>query len=347
VTLNNIRISVIVPIYNVEDYLKETIESLIFQSFNKFEIIIVDDKSTDNSYKIAAHFATIDSRIVLIQQDENKGVSAARNVGIKRAQGQFIFFLDGDDTIPYDTLERMYEAAIIQNSDIITGVYERFDSKVKAPANFFNQFPELKEEGIISIYSCPALLYSVYSCGKLFKRELIQNERFLDELEYGEDQVFTISAFLRSRKIYNLSSTVYNYRVREGSQSQSVYVNPVRNLKNLFVMLSELHKIFNQLIADEISSNKLFSIYFSRALHWNVWTAISNGVLSYNVPTRVQILDAYMRWMNEVPDYLFETNRQDFILINLKLDKIMEVVDSATRQSYINLVKLIKTKLSL
>ncbi|MGP0584729.1 glycosyltransferase family 2 protein [Paenibacillus timonensis] len=339
--------SIIVPMYNVEEYIQETIESLLSQPFDEIEIIVVDDKSTDNSYKIAAHFATIDDRIVLIKQSENKGVSVARNTGIKRARGQFIFFLDGDDTIPDDTIGKMYEAAATHNADIVTGVYERFDRKGSAPANFFNQFPELKVEGDISIYSCPPLLYSVYSCGKLFKRDLIQNERFIDQLGYGEDQVFTITAFLRSSRIYNLSATVYNYRVRDGSQSQSVYLNPIRNLENLFVMLRELQIIFNQYIADETSRIKLYSTYFSRALHWNIWTAISNGLLSYSVPTRVEILEKYKQWLNEIPDFLFITNRQDFDLVNLKLEKIAGVIDNTTKQSYVSLLEQTREKFLL
>lgn len=344
---NIINVTVIVPMYNVERYVQETIESILSQTLQEIEVILVDDYSTDRTYQIASHFANIDNRIVLLQHSENKGVSVARNAGIGRSRGQYIFFVDGDDTIPSDAIKKMYNAAVGQNADIVTGIYERFDNQGSYLVNFFNQYSELKQEGEINICNCPALLYSVYSCGKLFKRTLIQSDRFIEGLEYGEDQVFTITAFLRSSKIYNLSATVYNYRAREGSQSQSVYLNPIRNLENLFVMSRELQIIFNQYIADETSRIKLYSTYFSRALHWNIWTAISNGLLSYSVPTRVEILEKYKQWLNEIPDFLFITNRQDFDLVNLKLEKIAGVIDNTTKQSYVSLLEQTREKFLL
>jgi glycosyltransferase involved in cell wall biosynthesis len=327
----SVKISVIIPMFNTEEYIQETIESMLAQSFQDFELIFVDDASTDKTYEIASFFASRHNQIVLYKQEKNKGVSAARNIGLEIARGEYVFFVDSDDTLPQETLEKMYSAAINNDADIVTGIYERFDKKSSVISNLFNIHPELKIEGSINLYERPALLYSVYSCGKLFKRDVILQSKFLEELKYGEDQVFTIEAFLKARHIYNLGFTVYNYRLRDGeneSLSQSVYKDPANNLRYLMKMLGVIEQLLVNFISEPQLRVRLFSVYLSRALHWNIWTALSHGLLSMNMSTRFKVLSLYKSWFDGLNPIIYEANLSDFNVINYKIARIKSVLDT-------------------
>ncbi|MFB5759857.1 glycosyltransferase family 2 protein [Paenibacillus medicaginis] len=329
----SIKISVIIPMFNTDEYVQETIESLLAQTFQDFELILVDDASTDKTYEIASFFASRHNQIVLYKQEKNKGVSAARNIGLELARGKYIFFVDSDDTLPEETLEKMYLAAINNHADIVTGIYERFDKKNSVISNFFNIYPELKIEGTINLYECPGILYSVYSCGKLFKREVILQAKFLEVINYGEDHIFTIEAFLKAHHIYNLASTVYNYRIRDGeteSLSQSVYKDPVNNLEYLLEILRIIEKMLVKYVSEPQLRAKLFSIYLSRVLHWNIWTALSHGLLSMNMSTRFKVLSLYISWFDGLTPEVYEANLSDFNVINYKIDRVKSVLDTQT-----------------
>ncbi|MDN4620953.1 glycosyltransferase family 2 protein [Paenibacillus sp. PsM32] len=343
----NIKVSVIVPMYNVEDYIQETLESLINQNLAQFEIILIDDQSIDSTYDIASHFANQYNFIVLHQLEKNCGVSVARNKAIEMARGEFIFFLDSDDTIPLNTLELMYDTAIQKNADLVTGIYERFDSKSQTMMNFFYQFPELQQEGYKSIYDCPSLLYSVYACGKLIKKSIINDIRFSEKLKYGEDQVFTIACYLRSNKIYHLATNVYNYRIREiisNSASQSVYKDPLMNFNYLIEMLRNVQDEFKLRINDTDLRSNMYSIYFKRVLYWNIWTAISNTLLSLNVINRKIVIEKYIFLINNLDEQIFKNNKNDFEVINLKIEKLKSVLDTKTIESIKTLSQTLKNK---
>lgn len=117
-------ISVIVPVYNTESYLKKCIESIINQTFRNIEIILVDDGSTDTSAEILADYALRDNRIIVIHQ-ENQGLSAARNAGMRSAKGEYIMFVDSDDWIDANTCEKAISAARTSFADIVMWTYVR------------------------------------------------------------------------------------------------------------------------------------------------------------------------------------------------------------------------------
>lgn len=117
------KVSVIVPVYNVENYIYDMLTSVQEQTFKDFEVIMVDDGSTDDSPQIAGEFAARDGRFKYFRQ-ENAGVSAARNFGIREASGDYMVFYDPDDLIPGRALEKMYKAAARAGADIIVGVME-------------------------------------------------------------------------------------------------------------------------------------------------------------------------------------------------------------------------------
>lgn len=336
---HHVNVSVIVPMYNADEYVQETIESLLSQTLTDIEILLIDDCSTDNTYHIAAHYAALDPRIVLQRQQQNQGVSVARNTALDMSKGEYIFFIDADDKIAVDTLEAMYTAAVEKGADLVTGVYERFDSKSYSIMTFFHQFPDLLIEGYKQLSDSPELLYSVYSCGKLIKKSLLDGVYYPLDLTFAEDHLVTVTLMLKAEKIYNLSKTVYQYRLREKqseSATQSIYRDPVNNLSNLIKVVNSIQKQFAHDIANRELRDTLFSSYMSRVLHWNIWTSISNGILSLNFQNRLSVLELYYNWLHNLEKATLLKNKKDFEIIHDRIGKLKPIMDAKTKLLYTN-----------
>ena len=126
------KISIIIPVYNVEEYLEQTIESILNQTLKDFELILIDDGSTDSSQDILKRYSDEYDKIKVMYQ-KNSGPSRARNRGIEAATGEYITFADSDDILPYNSLELRYNAAIEHNADLVIGATYKFNSKRKWP----------------------------------------------------------------------------------------------------------------------------------------------------------------------------------------------------------------------
>ena len=150
-------VSVIIPIYNCEKYLNECISSVLGQTYKDFELILVDDGSTDNSLNICYEFAKKDSRIIVIHQ-ENGGVSSARNKGLKNAKGEFITFVDSDDYVENDWLKMLLTAILANNADVsICGI--KFDNKLRCLC----ENNSLTKDELLFELQKNGLLYSVFN----------------------------------------------------------------------------------------------------------------------------------------------------------------------------------------
>lgn len=331
--IENIKVSIIIPMFNAEEYLEEAIESALSQTLDDLEIIMVDDLSTDNTLVIASRYAKQNNKIKLIKLSENKGVSTARNVGMDIAGGEFIFFLDSDDMIPPNAIEIMYKAAVEQNVNIVSGIYERFDSKGRTLINFFNQFPNLQEQGPINIFETPELFYSVYCWGKLLRHEFIKNVRFVEEISFAEDHIFTAEIFLKSKTIYNVNSIVYHYRTREKqteSVTQNIYKDPANNLTQLINAIDQVQKKFCESINERSRMLKIFGVYLTRVIHWNVWSSLISGLLSLNISEREKVVNLYNNWLIHLDKSIIISNLDDFKVLNYKIRKIWDVMDEKT-----------------
>lgn len=214
---NNPKISVIIPVFNSEKYLDKAIESILFQNFEDFEIVCVDDGSTDNSLKVCYQKAENDNCIKVIHQD-NKGVSIARNKGIEAAIGNYIVFLDADDYYAENALETMYNDITREDAD--AAFYNHFydyDGKI------INRIPRLKtgkyvfedvSDYILDDGTFTGILFGS-ACGVIYKAETIKknNIQFNEKLSFNEDGIFNIEFLSKSKNfIYNAEQNLYGYR---------------------------------------------------------------------------------------------------------------------------------------
>lgn len=208
------EISIIVPVYNVEIYLEKCLNSIIGQSFTNYEIILVNDGSTDNSGEICDEYCKKDERIRVINKD-NGGLSSARNAGIKVAQGEFIGFVDSDDWIDKDMYKELYMLCTTRNSDIsICKLGREINGKLVNDDEvcFIKEMNNI--EGMRELFR--GVLYRFSACNKLFKRSLFERIEF-PEGRIHEDLATTYRLFAKANKAVYSNNIGYIYVKRENS----------------------------------------------------------------------------------------------------------------------------------
>lgn len=197
------KISVIIPVFNLEDYIERCVNSVLAQTLTDLEIICVDDCSSDNSVQIIKKIALLDSRVKLFQQQENLGPAIARNLGYKNALGDYFFFLDGDDTIPPKALEVLYEEAVKTKADLVRGRTIKIELD---KSQFFLSIDELPygfdRNGIFRALLENKFRHNLWA--SLYKRELLVNYLYREypNMRNGED------AFLFYQLVENINDGV-------------------------------------------------------------------------------------------------------------------------------------------
>ena len=208
-----IKLSIIVPVYNVAEYLERCLNSLINQTLNEIEIICVNDGSTDNSLCILEKFAGLDKRIKIINQ-KNKGLSGARNTGIKLIQGEYFGFLDSDDWVDLDYFEKLYKRAKNCDADISLGDFIRkgkFKHKIRLKLNKEEEFVGDNEKFYGSqFYHFPCVWNKIYKTSKF------NDLRFIEGI-FFEDGPYTIQALHRANKVVTCCNTYLYYFVNPNS----------------------------------------------------------------------------------------------------------------------------------
>ena len=203
------KISIIVPVYNVEDYIKECLDSLVAQTCKDVEIVIVDDGSKDGSIVICEEYAKKYSNI-RIYQKENGGLSDARNYGIKVADAEYLMFVDSDDTLTPDACEVLLKVIEEQNADISIGeLYREGPNKIGTEVKMYEPTEALAE--ILRETS-----FSTSACGKLFRKELFEKVEFPKGMLF-EDFGTVYKLFFEAERIAYIPHDLYFYRVRENS----------------------------------------------------------------------------------------------------------------------------------
>lgn len=222
------KISVLIPVYNTEKYLNDLLNSVVNQTFNDIEIIIINDGSTDSSEKIIKQFCTKYSNIKYFYK-ENTGVADTRNILLSKATGEFINFVDSDDTIEKTMYQDLYEIAKSKNSDIVICDYDEIYS------NFTKTIKGLDMDSVI--VSPPSL------CNKIIKRQLFDNLTF-SNVSIGEDTEVILTIMTKTDKIEYLPRTLYNYHIRQNSlmtkKKYSAYWN------DIFTVFTKLDDILEE-----------------------------------------------------------------------------------------------------
>ncbi|MFX4284473.1 glycosyltransferase family 2 protein [Aliarcobacter butzleri] len=210
------KISVIIPVYNTEKYLDKCLSSVVNQTFKDIEIIIVDDGSTDNSYRICQKYANQDKRIVLLQQS-NQGQGFARNKALLKANGEYIFFLDSDDYLELDAFELLYNEAINKNSDLVMLGWEKIDEQTNttlfSSKNIDTSTINNKNEKIPYIFS--EIGFAPWTA--LIKRDLIIDNYLFFPNVFHEDMYIMPKIYYYAKNISYINKKLYFWLERKGS----------------------------------------------------------------------------------------------------------------------------------
>lgn len=238
----NEKISIIVPVYNLEKYIKKCLISLMNQTYRNLEIIVVNDGSTDKTGEIISELSSTDERIICLNGG-HKGVSHARNIALDCASGEYVSFVDGDDCITADCIQKLYDQITQKNVDIVVGGTADYDedgqklSESKAGVEIIQD----RDQFISAI-----VLGNQYTCvswGKLYKRSLIGDMRFDENISLSEDLDFLFRLYTRVEKVYYNSDIVYNWLYRNNSALHSAQCE--KNYKS-FEIYERLLKYFNK-----------------------------------------------------------------------------------------------------
>lgn len=275
--MSNVMLSIIVPVYNVEQYIGKCIESIVNQTYKNLEIILVDDGSTDNSGKICDEWARKDKRIKVYHK-ENGGVSEARNLGIKKSTGEYITFVDSDDDINTDFVDIVIKNIKKEKYDYIAYNVQKYNENTRyiEYKNMLNTSKLSKTEyidSIISIYYSKNKLKGIYGpsrCigGKVFRRKIIEdNKIFFDkEIYIMEDGIFILEFLSHASSILLNNKAIYNYRQIATSTSFR-YNNDQLEQYNLILKKFKEYKknkndIYNKLCL-ELLSTYIYRLYLT------------------------------------------------------------------------------------
>lgn len=252
--MSEIKISIIVPVYKVEKYIKRCMDSLINQSFDKYEIIVVNDGTPDNSMAYVEELREINDKIVICNR-ENGGLSAARNTGILQARGEYIWFCDSDDAIKQDCLQELYEEAHAHKLDMLLfdfeiipegeGMIERdpnYKGRQGVSGDVMTGMEMMRELVLRGVYAASA-------CGYLIKRELLtgNNITFYEGILH-EDELFTPIAISVAQAVKHRNWQVYKRYEHLGSITTSESCH--KRMKGMAVVIKELTKFCDLLEKD-------------------------------------------------------------------------------------------------
>ena len=292
------EVSVIVPVYNAGEYLTACIDSILNQTFANFEVILVDDGSTDGSGMSCDAYAEIDRSIQVIHQ-KNQGQAAARNCAVEQASSEWLCFIDSDDVVHPQMLERLYRAAIEGEANL------SICSAVEAsciPENFFGEYGELSftstkmnEQRLISVYDDGAHRGWI-ACAKLIRKEIVQNNPFTVGRIY-EDNAVVCRWLVEAKTVSNIDDVLYFYRINPQGTTKSGF--RLKMLDSLWA-LREMASFYGTLNY-EILKARFCSAYMKTApgYYWRVLNELSQPVEAADLKKQMrQMMRANHKYIN-------------------------------------------------
>ncbi len=292
--MDKVRLSIIIPVYNAEEYLDRCLESVFEQSFPSYEVILVDDGSSDSSPLICERYSSTDPRFKTVHK-KNGGVSSARNAGLNLAKGEYVMFVDSDDALLPDALDRMMEGVV--DEDVVVGGYTAFIGGVPGKEVLPRKTDSYRGEGMNFFFednirkNCE-MLDAPWS--KMYRRKTIGSLRFNEELSYAEDKLFVFSFLAKCHSAHTCDVPVYAYHIRPGSLGSDIASD--RHLMQLRRFLSLYADVLKALGGRFPASEKLNSLY-----HRDLVCRYLCRIMNIFMKRRTGLLsEEFVRWVYEM-----------------------------------------------
>ncbi|WP_419958033.1 glycosyltransferase family 2 protein [Psychrobacillus psychrotolerans] len=274
---NNSLISVIIPAYNSGKFIRKTIDSVLNQSFDNFEVLVINDGSTDKTEEIVKEYIVRNPKVRLINQN-NSGVSVARNMGIKESKGDYICFLDSDDFYDVLFLEKMFNEIKLEDSEVCYCGYNKI-----TPMKKVHVFTNFQKENVLKNYILGKV--RVHTTGWMIKKELISknNILFSEELAWGEDFEFFCKVLGQSNKICYVKDYLTNYTVNINDDRLSTFsIKKIDNDFETIKKISEYREIDKNIAAKRVLINyRLPALVSYRLLNAYKYKVEENIILDY------------------------------------------------------------------
>ena len=308
--MKNETISVVVPIYNASKFLKKCLTSIVEQTYDDLEIILVNDGSTDNSLEICEEYAKKDKRVKIINK-ENGGVSSARNQGIEIATGKYIIFIDADDYIEKNMFEVLTTDLFKYNVDMSMCGYKKVNIKGKVLFKSSALEDKYFDEQAFKHYLFMPNYYREILCNKLFKLDLIKknNIRFREDIHINENIIFILDFAYFARKYVYDNELLYNYLIHENSA-----LNQKFNLKKVSVLASYIRLLEYDLESSTLNKIKYKYLFEGYAFLYRLkQIKIDNKDLKENLST---FKDKYYDDIKNEPSISSKKKRELWYMMN-------------------------------
>lgn len=329
------KVSIVIPVYNLEPFLDKCLNSLVSQTYKNIEIILVDDGSTDNSISKIKEYVKKDARFNL-HTINHHGAASARKVGIQKASGPFITFLDGDDFLELDAIEILLNEILKSECDIVIAKHKKiFLNNSKAAIQIDYPF-QIIDQLSFSNFINSKKDFTLW--GKIFKLELFDDINFHEGIPIGEDALVLNQVILKARVIKAINQIVYNYILHENSISHKIYSKISSqllyikgSLDNLSIyskekQKEEINRIFGELL--EYSKYYLKMNAEEKKLYHSIWVnyfdknTISNLAIGNN-------LVGFKYWVSKKSPRIYSLFQLSFIYFNLFIDRCKYKVKSS------------------
>ena len=282
------RLSIVIPVYNVEDYLPRCLDSILSQKFSAFEVILVDDGSKDSSSEICDEYSAKDSRFRTLHK-KNGGVSAARNSGLHLAKGEYVMFVDSDDALAPDSLSKMFEMTDNGTVDLVVGGFNSYLDTTLTDVYGPDSSGVYKKERIYAFFDnamneCGELFRGPWA--KMYRRSIIAENSisFNESLCYAEDKLFVYSYLSHIDSAAIVQYPVYEYYRRSGSLSWGKTTE--RRAKQILDMLPHYFDIFKKLLMRYPDSDRLREVY-----HYDLFCGDLMRVFRIFIKMRTELLN--------------------------------------------------------
>ena len=323
------KISVIIPIYNVEKYIRTSIDSVLNQTYSNLEIILVDDGTEDNCGMICDEYKKKDERIVVIHQ-KNMGLAEARNSGLKIATGKYIMFLDSDDFYEKNSCEVLYKEISKRNGDLVIGNYIHVDQKGnKWEEPLFDQKLYTNFKLSIKDYQKSFFVMNSVVWNKIYKREFLEKLKLkFVKGTLAEDAIFSTYCYVHTENAYFINDIVYNYRQNQDNSTISTNCS-----KKYFEKIDEAYKlIFNNF--KTTNTIGFYRYFYARIMPYLLCKIIDSESLK-NDEEKIYVIKMLKWFFKQKEEY-------DVYIVNSKLN---EIVKNILNENYENVLEeMAKTK---
>ena len=309
----SVKISATMPVYNAESFLEQTLDSLLRQTLREFELICVNDGSTDQSLAILEAYAARDSRIKVLSQ-ENKGPGAARNLGLEYSQAPYFICLDSDEIYEADMFRQLYEAIQTEDADIAVCRADQFDWEQRWPMDFSIDHDYLPKKKVFSPEEAPYIFrgFIWWSWDKLIRRDLLERYQLrFDEFRTSDDLYCMLCAVLKARRIVKLESVLVHHRINV-STSVSESRDKKDNWKDILQALAHVQSFMQaQGIYERYEQG--FMNYCAHVLMWNLQTLSAHGRNRLRMALRSEWLDKLGFSMHEKEYFCYEKGAYSYL----------------------------------